>query len=81
MEDPMKELIETHGVVKVTADQCQYGLKSSDARDEGLVMKPTGFLTNSPCIAAELQRRCPNRRAQEIGWRPVGTFYEGIRPA
>ena len=49
------------GIMKVTGDQCCYGLKSRDKQGEGLVRKTTGFMTNAPCIALQLQRKCPNR--------------------
>ena len=49
------------GVIYVTADQCQYNLLSRDNQGEGLVKKATGFMTNAPCIAMQLQRRCPNK--------------------
>ena len=42
-------------------DQCQYGLRSHDGTREGLAKKSTGFLTNSPFVAKQLERRCPNR--------------------
>ena len=40
---------------------CRFGM-SSDIRerdgDRGLVKKPTGFMTSSRCVAAQLSRRC-----------------------
>ena len=42
----------------VIADMCQYNLRSTDEVGEGLVMKPTMFMTNSIAIARRLMRRC-----------------------
>ena len=51
---------------RAIGDQCQYGLKAKDGNQEGPARKSTGFLTNSPCIAKQLCKRCPNRSGQEI---------------
>eukprot|EP00973_Karenia_brevis_P072169 10025940-Karenia_brevis.AAC.1 len=40
---------------------CSYGMQSKDQWGEGLVLKPTSFLTNSPFIAAALDRQCSNK--------------------
>ena len=48
------------GVRMVTADQCMFGLKT-EGHSKNSVMpakKPTKFMTNSWCIAKELDRRC-----------------------
>ena len=47
-----------HGVERIVADMCCFGMKSSDKEGIGLVKKPTGFLTNAECIARELSQRC-----------------------
>ena len=49
------------GVHKVIADQCRYGPQSNDKDGEGPARNAIGFTTNSPCIVAQLQRRCPDR--------------------
>ena len=54
------------GASKVIADQCRYGLKSRDKNGEGRARKSTGFMTNSPVIAMQLQRRCPNKGGYNI---------------
>ena len=36
-------------------------MTSSDDKGPGLVKKPTGWATNSPCIAQEVSELCPNR--------------------
>ena len=56
------------GVVTVHGDQCQYGAEtqSSDSvSSKGApILKPTGFMTNSPEIAVALSRRCQGRGGQ-----------------
>ena len=47
--------------MNVVADQCCYGLKAKGTNGEGPARKTIGFMMNSPCIALQLQRRCPNR--------------------
>ena len=42
----------------VKAHMCRFGMKSQDKEQEGLVLKPTGFLTNSWCLAEELNKQC-----------------------
>ena len=59
-------MLNKEGVMKVTADQCQYGLKSRDNNREGPARKSTSFMTNSPCVAAKLTRRCPNRDGTRV---------------
>ena len=40
-------------------DQCQYGAEIQDGPDRGRpIMKPSGFLTNSPHVFEALSRRC-----------------------
>lgn len=60
-EPCIHNILGKHAVLHVKADQCQYGLMSRDAIGNGVVRKATGFMTNSPCIAMKLERRCPNR--------------------
>ena len=53
-------------VSKIRTDMCQFGMTSrigGVGSDEGPVLKPTGFLTNSPQVARELSRRCPRTHA------------------
>ena len=54
------------GVLKVSADQCQYGLLSRDKTGEGYVRKATSFMTNAPYVALQLQKRCPNRTGRVV---------------
>ena len=59
-EKCMTKLLEKVGVQRVVGDQCVYGLKIKDGDKAGLARKRTGSLTNSPCIAQALSKRCPN---------------------
>ena len=43
------------GVVKATADQCQYGCADEHGNP---AKKPTSFMTNAPELAKELEDRC-----------------------
>ena len=61
-EKCIKEVMEMNGVMKVVGDQCCYGLKAKGDEGTGPARKATGFMTNSPCIAMQLGRRCPNRQ-------------------
>ena len=58
-EPSMIKLKEMKNVLLVTADQCAYGLTVKVKGKERIVRKTTKFLTNSPEIAKELSRRCP----------------------
>ena len=43
------------GIIRVTCDQCQYGMEDLDGNP---IKKPTSFLTNSIEIAGQLDKRC-----------------------
>ena len=59
------EVMNLPGVQVVKGHQCCFGQKSVDPDGvERLVLKPTGWMTNAPHIAAALGRRCGNE------WRP-----------
>ena len=60
-EEVVTKLCRDAGVYVTVADQCRYGLTSIGPEGKGPAQKPTKFMTNSPCIAKELSRRCPNR--------------------
>ena len=59
----MPSLHGLQGVIKVNADQCAYGLTTEVEGEERLAKKPIGFLTNSWCVARELDRKCDNYHA------------------
>ena len=47
------------GVQRVQGDQCQYGAEARSGPGKGQpIMKPTGFMTNSPMVARALSKRC-----------------------
>jgi len=56
------------GVVITVADQCMYGLKTW-SKDRSIKYMPaikiTKFMTNSPCIAEELSRRCKGQHVHQ----------------
>ena len=59
-EDCMDELRRDRRVSEVTCDQCQFGLTTKgDSPGERMpAMKPTRFLSSSPQMLAQLDRRC-----------------------
>ena len=57
----MTKLMNHRGTYCVVADQCAYGLVTPSAEDKSKLLpapKPTRFMTNSSCMASQLQRRC-----------------------
>ena len=81
----IKELRESEGVIYVECDQCQYGLTWDDGNGHGErpVRKRTGWLTNSPCVAAQLRKRCPgdHQHANTIGLSNKGRRHIERYPA
>ena len=59
------ELYKLSGVDRVVSHMCAFGMKSSDSHGDGLVYKPTGWMSNSPCILQELNKQCTNRLGGE----------------
>ena len=59
-EKCIQKLLNKHGVMRVNGDQCRYGLVATDNGYTGPARKSTGFMTNSPCIAKSLSKRCEN---------------------
>ena len=55
-------------------EYCQCGIWVKDRMGCAAGRKPSKFLTNSPCIAEQLQRRCPGRESHE-GQRYASLFY------
>ena len=58
----MERLMGHDDVQRVQTDMCQFDMVARIGcigSELGAVLKPTGFLTDSPCIARELARRCP----------------------
>ena len=54
----MQKLMSTPGVWKVRGDMCQFDMTQRDVVGEKLLKKPTGYMTNAPCIAEELNKTC-----------------------
>ena len=52
------EMSKRPGMKCVVAHMCCFGMSGRDHHGPGLVLKPTKFLTSSPCIAAQLARSC-----------------------
>ena len=42
----------------VQGDMCQFGMVSEDEDGIGHIRKPTKFMTNSECLAAQLEKKC-----------------------
>ena len=56
------------GVTVTVADQCMYGLKTwseNKKRYDTPARKRTKFMTNSPCIAEELSKRCKGKHVHQ----------------
>ena len=54
LEPPMQRLLQL-GFIRENCDMCEYGLKVDG---NGLNKKPTGIMTNPPCIPQKLSRKC-----------------------
>ena len=65
-EDCIVKVSQRHGVLRVVGDQCRYELTSNDGQRIGPARKRAGFMTNSVCLAKELEKRCPNRNGEEV---------------
>ena len=70
-EDCVREVLALKGVARVVADQCQLG-QETEGGDP--IRKPTGFMSNSPCILGHLDRRCNGRRG--LCSRPKGGEHQ-----
>ena len=46
------------GNITTKINMCAYGMQIPDGNGNTFVYKPTQFATNSPCIAARLNRKC-----------------------
>ena len=65
-EPCIRRLLEKHGVVRVNGDQCRFGLTTTANNETALARKATGFLTNAPHIAKQLEKKCPNRSGWQV---------------
>ena len=68
---PMQNLMQKNGVIKVRGDMCMFDMVQEDGEGVGQIKKPTGFVTNAPEIAKQLQRVCNgrHRHIQLVGGR------------
>ena len=65
-EGVVKKLMTEEAVERVMGDQCRYGLSTKDGSVIGPAKKPTGFMTNSVCIARRLMKKCPNTTRRQV---------------
>ncbi len=57
----VKNLLRMPGVGLVSGDQCQFGAEVTEGKDKGRpLLKPTGFMSNAPCLLEALAKRCSN---------------------
>ena len=56
----IEQLASRPDVYKITGHMCRHGMVSQDQFGQGLVKKPTTFLTNSRALADELEVKCTN---------------------
>ena len=62
-ENSVQRCMNLPGAEKISADQCQFGLRVKNAED--LNKKPTGFMGNSPQILSRLMRHCEGGHAHQ----------------
>ena len=65
-EQCVRKMLKKFGVTKVVADQCMYGLTTIDGQTIKVARKRAWFMTNSPCIATQLNRKCPNTKEWQL---------------
>ena len=68
-EPCIQRICEMPFVQRITGDMCRQGMVGQDEHGVALVKKPTGYMTNSKCIAQELSLRCENRPGELQVWR------------
>jgi hypothetical protein len=55
----IENVLRRQSVQRVQGDQCQYGAEIQRGKHKGQpILKPTGFMTNSPAVARALSLRC-----------------------
>ena len=55
----IQNILNRRGVQCVCGDMCTFGMLQSDEQGEGLIKKMTGFMTNPPEVARELNQTRP----------------------
>eukprot|EP00973_Karenia_brevis_P080971 11232062-Karenia_brevis.AAC.1 len=53
----MQRVLKDDRVIRTKAHMCAYGMTTKKGNETCPVLKPTSFMTNSPCVADELNRR------------------------
>ena len=53
-----QEVMNMDGVQVVKGNMCRFGMGIKEEGQEYAVSKPTGFMTNAPCIAERLHKEC-----------------------
>eukprot|EP00971_Amphidinium_carterae_P216487 4297309-Amphidinium_carterae.1 len=64
----MQKLTATRGIIRVHGGQCHHGQSSVDTDEEGLVLRQTGWLTNSEHIAAAMSRGYSSKESPREQW-------------
>ena len=59
------------GMKFIITHMCRFGMTGRDQLGQGLLLKPTGFLTDCPALAATLDRQCTG------GHRHISSFNAG----
>ena len=67
----LKMLLAHPQVKRVRGDMCPHGMKSEDEAGIGRVLQPTGWATNSECIADAVSEKCSNMHGGERWHRQV----------
>ena len=72
-EECVKGMLRRQGVVRVTGDQCRYGLTPNDGYRENPAKTRASFMTHSQCIATKLSLHCPNTKERKAHDRVILT--------
>ena len=54
----VQEIMKMPNVKKIMSDMCAFGITKKDEEGEGLIKKPTAFMSNCPEILKKLSQRC-----------------------
>ena len=71
----VEKFLQMPNVLRAQGDPCMFGAEARSSQSIGMpVKKPTGFLTNSPCVTETLNKRCQG--AVGLCSRPRGGRHE-----
>ena len=62
----MQKFVKECQPFQAAADQCQFGLATSDGGESGLAKKPTEFITNAEYVKTRLHKHCTGEHAMNI---------------